>query len=233
MPRADGMVEGDAMAQGGGKIRFSQVFGIFKVRETGNREYWFAQIVVLLSTVIGVYLAAQAGYKTAIEFEVTRGDRDGYYLRRTLLAELKKNVKLVDEWGANIEKKLREKITRHYFEPGDNWSYFLNEKGGWEDLKLTKVSLEGVKLNTFIWDTMKQQFTTFQLPPDTISSIESYYSSIDKHVADVLARESKTGAAATTIVTDTEYMRKHVINSLETDIERLRARLAAKNIELR
>ena len=208
------------------------MFGIFKVRETGNREYWFAQIVVLLSTVLGVYLAAQAGYKTAISFEVTRGERDGYYLRRTLLAELKKNVKIVDEWGANVETKLREKISRHYFEPGDSWHFFLNEKGGWEELDSEDIKLEGVKLNTFIWDTMKQQFTTFQLPPETISSIETYYSGIDKHVADVLAKKRKTGPAAATIVAQTEYIRKNVITSLERDVAKLRSRLDSKNIEL-
>ncbi len=119
------------MAKGGAKVLFSQVFGIFKVRETGNREYWFAQIVVLLSTVVGVYLAAQAGYKTAIEFEVTRGQRDGYYLRRTLLAELKSNIRAVDDWSGDFEKRLRKKIDPAYFEPADDWVFFFNDKMGW------------------------------------------------------------------------------------------------------
>ncbi len=57
--------------------RFS-IVRIFRVRESGNAEFWIANFVVMASTVIGVYLAAQAGFKTALQFEVARSERDGF-----------------------------------------------------------------------------------------------------------------------------------------------------------
>jgi hypothetical protein len=68
--------------------RFS-IVRIFRVRESGNAEFWIANLVVMASTIIGVYLAAQAGFKTALQFEVARSERDGFYMRRALLDELK------------------------------------------------------------------------------------------------------------------------------------------------
>ena len=54
-------------------MRIAQFFRIFKVRETGNAEFWISHLMIMASTVLGVYLAAQAGYKAALEFEVARG----------------------------------------------------------------------------------------------------------------------------------------------------------------
>lgn len=35
---------------------------LLKVREKDNLEFWIAQFVVIVATVLGVYLAAQAGF---------------------------------------------------------------------------------------------------------------------------------------------------------------------------
>ena len=247
------------------KNRFLQVFGIFKVRETGNREYWFSQIVVLASTVIGVYLAAQAGYKAAIEFEITRGERDGYYLRRTLLTEIKSNIKAVDEWSAGFEHRLRENIDPAYFEPTENWVHFFNDKMGWAYLgELTDSDLERklldarragltrryytneekaerlnskfvpdeFKLRTFIWDNMKSQITTLQLPPDLIAEIQNYYTNMAAYNDDIRSNTEKAGPAAVAIHADTDRLSNVAIAILERDIAKLRSRLESKDIEL-
>ena len=73
------------------------ILRIFKVRESGNAEFWVSNLVVMASTIIGVYLAAQAGFATALQFEVARSERDGYYMRRALIDEVKDNLAAVDE----------------------------------------------------------------------------------------------------------------------------------------
>ena len=80
---------------------------------------------------IGVYLAAQAGFTTALQFEIARSDRDGYYMRRALLDEVKDNLASVDDWSGSLEKAMRNRISADYFLPTDTWVEYWSEKNGW------------------------------------------------------------------------------------------------------
>ena len=132
--------------------RVGQAFKIFKVRESGNAEFWISHLIILFSTVLGVYLAAQAGYRTAVEFEVSRTDREGYYLRRALLDEVRHNLDWADKLTDTVNK--------------DAYTFLTGNE----------------KPQTFVWDTMQQQSTTFQLPPQTLAAIRGYYDGIGGHV---------------------------------------------------
>src|SRR6516162_2510309 len=101
---------------------------IFKVRESGNAEFWLSNLFIMASTIIGVYLAAQAGFTTALQFEVARSERDGYYLRRALLDEVKDNLDSVDDWSQSFEKVLRNRISDSYFLPSDTWTMYWSDK---------------------------------------------------------------------------------------------------------
>jgi hypothetical protein len=237
--------------------RITTIFGIFKVREKGNLEYWVSQFVVLTSTVLGVFLAAQAGYSTAIQFEVTRGERDGYYLRRALVSEIKNNLNAVDEWSREFENELRAKIDPTYFEPTDNWLHFFWRKEGWKHLgelsdpmlrrKIRRASWEkrpeirtenkllpgDLKMKTFVWDTMKEQFTTFQLSPEVLMIVQNYYNNMDNNVKDARSNTELAGPAAAKILSDTQKMRETVVAYIEEDMAALRTKLEAKNIDIR
>ena len=67
-------------------------------------ELWINNAVVLSSTVLGVYLAARAGYRTAVDVSVINQLREGYYLRRALCDEVKDNLDTVDRWMDNYIK---------------------------------------------------------------------------------------------------------------------------------
>lgn len=84
-----------------------KILKLLKVRDTGNAEFWVSHFIILLSTVLGVYLAALAGYRTAVEFEVTSTDRQGYYMRRALLDEVKQNFVWSDAMVDAIMKDWR------------------------------------------------------------------------------------------------------------------------------
>jgi hypothetical protein len=206
-----------------------RIVHIFKVRDTGNAEFWVANLIVLVSTVLGVYLAAQAGYKAAMEFEVARADRDGYYLRRALLDEVKENLDKVDEWGAGVEKTLRNRISTDYFLPTDTWHSYFSEKSGW---KGGNWAPDEIKMNTFVWETMKQQSTTFHLSPKVLSAVRRYYENMDNNDKDIRSRDWKAGVAAKAIVTDTRKMRDEITPALEADLNRLKSRLAGKGVLL-
>ncbi len=209
--------------------RFSFV-RIFKVRESGNAEFWIANLVVMASTVLGVYLAAQAGFKTALQFEVARSERDGYYMRRALLDEVKDNLASVDDWSQSFEKALRNRISDSYFLPSDTWIMYWADKNGWSNAGIVPDEL---KMKTFVWETMKQQTITFQLTPQLISAVRRYYDGVDGNMRDVLSHQWKAGPAAKVILEDTQHMRDHIVPAFEKDIEQLRISLEAQGVPVK
>jgi hypothetical protein len=207
-----------------------QISRIFRVRESGNAEFWIANLVVMASTILGVYLAAQAGFTTALQFEVAKSERDGYYMRRALLDELKDNLSSVDDWSGTFEKALRNRISEQYFLPSDTWTAYWSDKNGWSNAGIVPSDL---KMKTFIWETMKQQSITFQLPPELLSSVRRYYDSMDGNAKDVQGHEWKAGPAAKVILEDTKRMRDEVVPAFERDIAELRASLEAKSVPVK
>jgi hypothetical protein len=207
-----------------------RVLRIFKVRESGNAEFWLSNLFIMASTIIGVYLAAQAGFTTALQFEVARNDRDGYYMRRALLDEVRDNLSSVDDWSKTMEKALRNRISADYFLPTDSWSDYWSDKGGWSN---SRIKPEEVKMKTFVWETMKQQSITFQLSPELLSGVRRYYDSMEGNMKDMLGNEWKSGPAAKAILADTKRMRDETIPAFEKDIASLQANLTKMGVPIK
>jgi len=207
-----------------------RVLRIFKVRESGNAEFWISNLFIMASTIIGVYLAAQAGFTTAMQFEIARSDRDGYYMRRALLDEVKDNLATVDEWSGTMEKTLRNRISADYFLPTDTWADYWGDKGGWST---SRIKPEEVKMTTFVWETMKQQAITFQLAPELLSGVRRYYDSINGNMKDMLGTDWKSGPAAKAILADTKRMRDETVPAFEKDIGELRANLTRVGVPVK
>ncbi len=209
--------------------RFS-IVRVFKVRESGNAEFWIANLIVMASTVLGVYLAAQAEFKTALQFEVARSERDGFYMRRALLDEVKDNLESVDDWSQTFEKALRNRISNSYFLPSDTWIMYWSGKNGWSNAGIVPDEL---KMRTFVWETMKQQTITFQLAPQLISAVRRYYDSMDGNMKEVLSHEWKAGPAAKAILEDTQHMREAIVPVFEKDIVDLRESLEEQGVPVK
>ncbi len=207
-----------------------QISRIFMVRESGNTEFWISNVFVMASTIIGVYLAAQAGFTTALQFEIARSERDGYYMRRALLDEVKDNLGSVDEWSGNFEKALRHRISDQYFLPSDSWTMYWSDKNGWSNAGIVPDEL---KMKTFVWETMKQQAITFQLTPELLSAVRRYYDSMEGNMKDVVSHEWKAGPAAKAILEDTKKMRQQTVPAFEKDIAELKASLQARSVTVK
>jgi hypothetical protein len=207
-----------------------RVLRIFKVRESGNAEFWLSNLFIMASTIIGVYLAAQAGFTTAMQFEVARNDRDGYYMRRALLDEVKDNLAAADEWSGGMEKALRNRISADYFLPTDTWVEYWSDKNGWSN---SNIKPDELKMKSFVWETMKQQSTTFQLAPELLSGVRRYYDNMDGNMKDVLAHSWKAGTGAKAIVEDTKRMREVIVPAFEKDIAELRGNLTRMGVPIK
>lgn len=177
----------------------------FRVRESNNFEFWVSNIVIIFSTVLGVYLAAQAGYRTAVEFEAVRSDRENYFMRRALLEEVKDNLDQADQFA-------------NYIINGDGWRFAGNA--------------DQYKLQSYVWETMKEQSTTFQLPPDVLTSVRRYYDSAAAYAENMARGQATAVGAAKALQEETKKVREATLPALEASIERLRVRLEQKGVAL-
>lgn len=68
--------------------------------------FWISQIVVIIATVAGVYLAASQGLEQAIRFDGIVSDQNNYFLRKSLQNELADNVGYIREYQDKVKKQV-------------------------------------------------------------------------------------------------------------------------------
>ena len=182
-----------------------RVLSIFKVRDEGNLEFWVSNLVIVLSTVLGVYLAAQAGYRTALDFELARTERESFYMRRALLDELKDNLTQADEISKNMAEN------------------------GW---RVRNADPEIFKLQGYVWETMKQQSTTFQIPTDVLTGVRRYYDKSGGYAKSLAVGQGTAMDAAKSWLKDTQEVREKVVPAMERDIAQLREKLVNRGVQI-
>lgn len=69
-----------------------------------KREFWITQILVVISTVLGVFLAAEQGFSAAVRFDRVSRELSNYNLQKALRAELDDNVKAIEIFYAAHER---------------------------------------------------------------------------------------------------------------------------------
>jgi hypothetical protein len=198
--------------------------------------------VQVVSTVLGVYLAARSAYRNT----VIRSERDGYFMRAALFDELKENVAAVDAWSTDFQAHLDRNpaIQAHAAELNESADPEIVKSGhawvAWwkagSAFRLTDINNNPpvLALSTFIWDAMKQQSITFQLPTRFLSAVRRYYGIIGSSMPQVATRDNlvRQQNAAVTIWRETRYMRDTVVPAFEKSLKILRAELQRKGITL-
>ena len=170
---------------------------LFSVSTSKDREFWFSHAIILAATIAGVYLAASAGLKSAVQFELIKSDRDSYYMRSALLEELTDNLDSIESWGMEYQSG---KAGKFMGKPDD------------------------FKLDTYVWTTMKESPATFEIPSEILTSIRRYYRDTDVALSKMT---SKKGAAdeVDVMLERSKEIRSNTLNLLETNIESLKSRL--------
>jgi hypothetical protein len=168
--------------------RFS-IVRIFKVRESGNAEFWIANLIVMASTVLGVYLAAQAGFTTALQFEVARSESEGYYLRRAA-----RRGEGQPRFRRRLEPDLRKGAAQPHFGflfPAVRHVGRLLERQ--ERLVERRHRARRAEDADLRLGDHEQQAITFQLAPQLLSGARRYYDGMDGNMKEVLRHEWKAG----------------------------------------
>ncbi len=130
-------------------MRVKRLAGMHKVVGGLTREFWVGHLLVMISTVLGVYLAAHSGLKTAVKFDALSSDRDNYYLRANLRDEVRYNITIAEKFIVTINK-----IGSFH---RSNYPSF----------------------QTYVLETMKEQSNTLKTPNVILNGTLQYYDRID------------------------------------------------------
>jgi len=118
--------------------------------ELRSASFWVGHLLVIFATVLGVYLAATAGFKQALKLDLLQADRGTYYVAESLYQELAFN--------------------------NNNMQSFLKRIEG-KDL-VFKEHIEGIKLNDFLFNAAEESESTFEIEPILLSEVSQYYFNI-------------------------------------------------------
>jgi hypothetical protein len=124
---------------------------IIDPKSKASAEFWFSHIIIMISTVLGVYLAASAGFDVAVEFEKTRMDREVYFMERALFNEVKDNVNYAKQYSSD---------------------YISNST--------IRSSGANNELDTFIWKAMTNSNIVFQMDENLLTPTRRLYASLTK-----------------------------------------------------
>jgi hypothetical protein len=80
---------------------------------------------------------------------------------------------------------------------------------------------------------MREQFTTFQLPPKILMMVQNYYEKMDNNIKAARSYSSDAGPAVARIFSDTDNIRNTVVAYIEDGMNEIRTKLEAKGIDIR
>ncbi len=124
--------------------------------EIKSLGYWVGHFFTIVATVVGVYLAATAGFNAALKLELLQSDRDTYYLTESIYKEMRFNINSMDHYLDNIKDK------RNVF----------------------REHIAGIRLNRFVLDAAKYSSSTFEIEPQLLTEISAYYFTIGSAIDD-------------------------------------------------
>lgn len=170
--------------------------------DKGTR-FWLAQILMLTSTIIGVYLAGMIGFEKGMQFDELRTQKVVYHMLSSIEGELDDNL--------NAMQKLTEEIKTLPFPIMQR----LREERG---------------LDTFIWESMKESSETFRIPSDIITGIRRYYSNMEGIMRRLEKSELGRSNAADQIKSESAKVKELVMIRIHEEKQRIEDILVSQNM---
>lgn len=73
-------------------------------RDSVNTGLWVGQVVLVISTVVGVYLTAHVGLKQAVVFDEIDTTENRYKVLSSLESELRSNIEILRDYAKRVEE---------------------------------------------------------------------------------------------------------------------------------
>lgn len=171
-------------------------------REAKRLSFWISQFFILAATVIGVYLAANQGFKQAIAYGDIQSARSNYYLRKSLQNEIVDNLVLVRGYMQKIEK------------------------GNLADRKAP------FRLDTFVWESLKFSSATLETPSELLTASRQFYRQVAEIQEKVANNDYGAGHAVKLLTALVEQVEKEVLPKFDANTNEIKADLKKKGIDV-
>ncbi|WP_157836962.1 hypothetical protein [Geminisphaera colitermitum] len=170
--------------------------------EAAKLSFWISQFFILIATVLGVYLAANQGFKQALAYGDIQSARNNYYLRKSLQNEMSDNLVLVRGYMQKIEK------------------------GNLADRKAQ------FRLDTFVWESLKFSNATLETPSDLLAESRQFYRQVADIQERVANNDYSAGHAVKLLTALVERMEKEVLPKFEANVNEIKAGLKKQGIDV-
>ena len=84
----------------------------------------------------------------------------------------------------------------------------------------------------YVWETMKQQSLTFQLPSELLTGVRRYYDKSAAYTKALAAGQGTAIEAANCWMKDTQEVREKVVPAMERDIAQLHGKLTDRGVQV-
>ncbi|WP_235605712.1 hypothetical protein [Salinivibrio sharmensis] len=174
-------------------------------QELKNTGFWLSQLFMIISTIVGVYLAAQSGLEQALTFDAYSKMEDNYYLRQSLHAELADNADAIEAYADEFLIRSRPLQEIKNFRP---------------------------PLDRYVWETMKYNPTTLETPSSLITQARRFYSHSDNLMDRAERRALGANYAGKQLKQLVKKLREQTLPELKRSAEHLKKELSEKGVEI-
>lgn len=170
--------------------------------EIKKASYWLSQTFVIIATIIGVFLAANQGYKLAVQFENNLAVKESYYLQKSLQYELEDNVLVISNYIEAI-------------------------KGGDSQAKN-----EPLNLNDLVLENMKFSPITLSTPPEILRDTQRFYRTINEWYTKTSTSKVAASYGINQLQAELDRVKSGLIDQLKTSTETLKGQVEKSGMTL-
>lgn len=173
-------------------------------KELKSTGFWLNQVFLVLSTVFGVYLAAQSGLEQALKFDTFSKMEDNYYLRTSLYDEVKDNADNLSKFATLLAKSPPK-----------------------SELEYNKPTIE-----KYIWQTMQYSPTTLETPSEFLTQVRRFYSKSQFIIDAAINRKMSAKYASEELKKAVAIIENQTLPNLQSSAALLKTELSKNGIDI-
>lgn len=171
--------------------------------EIKKTSFWVSQLFILVSTVVGVFLAANQGYQQAVQFENMTSYKENYYLQKSLQYELQDNIAILKELMIRLQDP----------------NYFGAHN-------------ESPNFYSLVWENMKYSKTTLGTPPEFLRLAQQFYRNIATTQQKIAKGDISIPSGIKQFQAQIDIIEQQLIPALEKSTEQIKKELDGTSVIL-
>lgn len=166
-----------------------------------DAAYWIGHVMLAGCTIVGIYLAATVGFQKAVQLELLKSDREGYYLTEAFYSETQSNIEKLNSFV--------EEFQATAYSPQQNRP----------------------RLNQYVYNAMEFSNATFEVRPVALNGVSEYYIGVTELLDKLDNKRLGKSFALRELKKRSDELSENVMKLLKSDAETLREKLAQHGVD--